>query len=159
MGCVFNDRYAVLGGNGVDGVKVGALAVQADGDDGFGSRRDGGFEQSRVEGVRAGAHINIHGLGPQQGHGFGGGNVGKARGDDFVARTYAQRHLDDLQGVGAVGHGDAVLGAGIGGQLFFELGDFGAEDVLAVVQHALDARVNVCLQALVLAFEVDEVHG
>lgn len=159
LGGVFNHRNAVAGGNGVDGVIVGTLAIQADGDDGLGSRGDGGFEQGGVEVVAAWAHIYIHGFGAQQGHGFGGGNVGKAGGDDFVARAYAQRHLGNLQGVCAVGHGDAVFGAGVFAQLFFQLGHFGAEDVLAVVQYALDASVNVCLQALVLAFEVDEVHG
>ncbi len=114
-----------------------------------------------MPGQVAGARVNVHvhGFGAEQGHGFGGGNVGKAGGDDFVARAYAQRHLGNLQGVCAVGHGDAVFGAGVFAQLFFQLGHFGAEDVLAVVQHALDARVDVCLQALVLAFEVDEVHG
>jgi hypothetical protein len=159
LGGVFNHRNAVLGGNGVDGVKVRALAVQADGDDGLGTGGDGGFQQGRVQVVGAGINVHIHRLGAQQGHGFGGGNVGKAGGDDFIARANAQRHLGNLQRIGTVGHGDAVLGAGIGAELFFQLGHFGAQDVLAVVQHALDARVYVCLQALVLAFEVDEVHG
>ncbi len=45
------------------------------------------------------------------------------------------------------------------GQLFFQLGHFGAEDVLAMVEHAQNASVNVGLQALVLGFEVDEFHG
>jgi hypothetical protein len=149
----------VFGRDGVDGVKVGALAVQAHGHDGAGSRGDGSFKQSRVQVVGAGVNVHIHRLGPEQSHGLSGGDVGEAGRDDFVARANAQRHLGDLQRVGAVGHADAVFGAGVGGQLFFQLGHFGAEDVLAVVEHALDACVNVGLQALVLCFEVDEFHG
>lgn len=159
LGRVFNDGDAVFRGDGVDGVKVGALAVQAHGHDGFGSWGDGGFEPCRVQVVGAGVDVHIHGFGPQQGHGLGGGDVGKARGDDFVARANVQRHLRNLQRVGAVGHGDAVLGPGVSGQLFFQLGHFGAKDVLAVVKHALYARVNLGFEALVLSFEVDEVHG
>lgn len=158
--CVFNHRKAVPGGNGVNGVKVGALAVQADRDDGFGSRGDGGFKQSRVQVVGARVNIDIHRLGAQQGDGFGGGDVSKAGGDDFIAGPNAQRHLGDLQRVGAVGYGDAVFGAGEGGQLFFKLGHFRAKNVLAVGQHALDAGVDLALDAGLLGFKVDEFdHG
>lgn len=156
---VFDDGDAVFGGDGVDGVKIGALAVQADGHDGFGAWGDSGFEQGRVQVVGAGIDVHIHRFGTQQGHGLGRGNVGKAGGDDFVARANAQRHLGNLQRVGAVGHGDAVLGAGVGGQLLLQLSHFGAQDVLAVVQHALYAGVDLGLEPLVLGFEVDEVHG
>lgn len=153
---VFNHRYAVLGGDGVDGVEVGALAVQAHRDDGAGLGRDGGFEQRRVEVVGARIDVDIHRLGTEYGDGFGGGDVGEARGDDLVAVGHAHRHLGDLQGVGAVGAGDAVLGADEGGELFFQFGHFGAEDVLAVGQHALDAGVDLVLDAGLLGFEVAE---
>ena len=160
MGCVFNHRYAVFCGNGVNGVHVCALAVQADRDDGAGSRRDGGFELGRIKVVSARVNIDIHRLGAQQGHGFGGGNVGKAGGDDFIAGANAQCHLGDLQGVGAIGHGNAVPGAGEGGQLFFKLGHFRAKNVLAVGQHALNAGINLVFDAGLLGFEVDEFdHG
>ena len=153
---VFDDRDAVLGGDGVDGVEVGALAVQAHRDDRLGLGRDGGFEQRRVEIVGARVDVYIHRLGAEHGDGFGGGDVGEARGDDLVAVGYAHRHLGDLQGVGAVGAGDAVLGADEGGELFFQLGHFGAEDVLAVGQHALDAGVDLVFDAGLLGFEVAE---
>lgn len=109
LGGVFNDRDAVFGGDGVDGVKIGALAVQTHGHDGFGPGGDGGFEQGRVQVEGAGVNVHVHRLGPQQGHGLGRGDVGKAGGDDFVAWANAQRHLGNLQCVGAVGHGDAVF--------------------------------------------------
>ena len=155
---VFDDRDAKFGGDGVDGVEVGALAVQAHRDDGAGLGRDGGFEQRRVEIVGARVDVDIHRLGAKHGDGFGGGDVGEARGDDLIAVGHADRHLGDLQGVGAVGAGDAVLGADKGGELFFQLGHFGAEDVLAVGQHALDAGVDLVLDAGLLGFEVAEFN-
>ena len=159
LGRVFNNWYAVFGCNGVDGIKVGTLPIQADRDDGFGAGGNGGFKQGRVKVVGAGVNVHINGLGAQQGHGFGGGYVGKARGNDFVTRAYAQRHLGNLQCIGTVCHGYAVFGTGVGAQLVFQLGHFRAQDVLAVVKHALNAGVNVGFQPLVLAFEVDEFHG
>ncbi len=153
---VFDDRDAVLGGDGVDGVEVGALAVQAHRDDRLGLGRDGGFEQRRVEVVGARIDVDIHRLGTEYGDGLGGGDVGEARGDDLVAVGHADCHLGDLQGVGAVGAGDAVLGADKGGELFFQFGHFGAKDVLAVGQHALDASVDPVLDAGLLGFEVAE---
>jgi hypothetical protein len=52
-----------------------------------------------------------------------------------------------------------VLGAGEGAERGFELGHLGAHDVLAVVEHALDACVDGRLERGVLRFEVDELHG
>jgi len=153
---VFDHRDAVLGSDGVDGVEVGALAVQAHRDDGLGLGRDGGFEQRRVEVVGARIDVDIHRLGTEYGDGLGGGDVGEARGDDLVAVGHADCHLGDLQGVGAVGAGDAVLGADKGGELFFQFGHFGAKDVLAMGQHALDASVDLVLDAGLLGFEVAE---
>lgn len=155
---VFDDRDAVFGGDGVDGVEVGALAVQAHRDDGAGLGRDGGFEQRRVEVVGARVDIDIHRLGAEHGDGFGGGDVGEARSDDLVAVGHADRHLGDLQGVGAVGAGDAVLGADEGGELFFQLGHFGAEDVLAVAQDGFDALFELRADAALLLGKIGEGH-
>ena len=156
LGSVFNHRDAVPGGYGVDGVHVGALTVKADRDDGFGTRGNGSFELGRVEVVGAWVNVDIHRLGTQQGDCFGGGNVGKAGGNNFTARANAQCHLGNLQCVGAVGHGNAVFGSGVGGQFFFKLCHFRAQDVLAMGQHTLDASVDLAFDAGLLGFEVDE---
>ena len=155
---VFNDGDAVLGRDGIDGIKVGALAVQAHGHNGFGSRGYGSLQQGRIQVVGAGIDVHINRLSPEQSHGFGGGDVGKAGSDDFVARAYTQSHLGDLQSIRAVGHGDAVFGAGVSGQLFFQLSHFRAQDVLAVVENFLYVCVDFGLEALVLGFEIEEFH-
>ena len=42
------------------------------------------------------------------------------------------------------------------GQACLKLTDLRAEDVLAVVEHPMDARVDVLFQTLVLGLQVDE---
>lgn len=155
---VFDDGQPVAGGNCVDGVVVGALPVEGYGDDGLGARGDGGLELCRIQVAGARVDVYVHGAGAQHGGGFGRGDVGKAGGDDLIARAHAQRHEGDLQGVGAVGHADAVLRADVGGELFFQLGHFGAEDVAAVRQHAGNAGVDPALDARLLGGKVDEFH-
>ena len=45
---------------------------------------------------------------------------------------------------------------GVSLKALFEFTNFGPHDVLAVVKHLLDARVDGRLEGLVLCFEVDE---
>jgi hypothetical protein len=87
---------------------------------------------------------------------------GEGRGDDLVVGPEVQRYQRDEQCLGAAGDRDAVLCAGEFGQPGLELAHLGAHDVLAVVEHALDARVYGRLERRVLALQVDEVdrgHG
>jgi hypothetical protein len=101
----------------------------------------------RVDVAGVGLDVHEHRPGAQQHDGLDRGGEGEGRGDDLVAGLQVQRHHRDQQRLGAAGHGDAVLGAGEGGQGRFELLDLGAHDVLAVVQHTLDARVDAGFSA------------
>ena len=156
---VFDDGQAVFDGNGVNRVEIGALAVERHGNNRFGALCNRGFEFGGVEVAGVFAHIRIHGFCAQEGDGFGGGDVGEARGNHFVARAHAQSHQRDLQRVGAVGHADAVFRAAKGGEFFFQFGHFGPEDVLPVREHFLYARVDLVFNARLLGGEVDELHG
>ncbi len=64
-----------------------------------------------------------------------------------------------LQRIGAIGYADAIFGAGVGSQFFFEFGDFWAEDVLAVAQHAANVALYFWLQTTLLRCQVDEFNG
>ena len=66
--------------------KVNRLPVQMHRQNDFGARRDGRLQQGRVEVVGARVDVHVGRLGVQQCHGLGGGDVGEAGGDDFVAR-------------------------------------------------------------------------
>ena len=157
LGGVFDHReVAMAGGDGVDGVQVRRLAVEADGHDGLGAGADLGRDQGRVNVAGVGFDVDEHRGGADQDDDLGGGDEGEGGGDDLVAGTDPKGHQADEQGLGAAGDGDAVLGAGIGGQALFQFPHLGAEDVLAMLQDALDAGVDLGLEGLVLGLEVDK---
>jgi hypothetical protein len=69
-----------------------------------------------------------------------------------------KRHQRDQQRFGAGGHRDAVPSTGIGFKLLLELAHLGTHDVLAMVEHALNARIDALLELAVLRFQIDEIH-
>ena len=46
--------------------------------------------------------------------------------------------------------------AGVNHKFLFKLYELRTHDVLAMIQHAIHARLNLWLQGLVLGFEIDE---
>ena len=149
----------MFGGNGVNGVHISRLAIQAHRHDGAGAWRDGRLDLRGINQAGVGLHIHPHRRAAQQHNHFGCCCKGKRRGDDFIARLQVQRHEADEQGLGTAGYGDAVPGACARGQRGFQLGHFRPHDVLAVLQHVLHALGNACLQCGILGFEVDEFHA
>ena len=71
---VFDHGDAVPGRYGVDGVVIGALAIQAHGDDGLGMRGDGGFDAGGVQVQRVGVHVHKHRLDAVPKQRVGGGH-------------------------------------------------------------------------------------
>jgi hypothetical protein len=157
---VFDHRQvAVFGGNGVDGVHVCGLAVQAHRHDGLGFDRDLGLNQTCVDVARVGFDVHKHGLGAEQHDYLGRGHKSKGRGDDLVTGLYIQGHEAHEQGLGAAGYRDAVLRAREGRELFFQLFNLGTHDVLTMFQHRVNAGLDLRLERLILGFEVDEGDG
>ena len=73
-------------------------------------------------------------------------------GDDFVARTDAEGHQAAQQGVGAAGAGEAVFRPDVGGELLFQLDDFGALNVGAVGEDGVEAAPQAARDAGLLFF-------
>ena len=161
LGSVLDHRQVVTCSDGVDFVHIRRLAVEADRHDGFGLRRDGGFDLACIDVAGIGLDIDEDRHGSEQDDDFGGGDEGEGGGDHLVARLDAERHEGDEQGFGTAGDGDAVAGAGVGFEAFFEFADFRPHDVLAVVEHLLDARVDGGLEGLILTLQINEgnVHA
>ena len=137
-------------GDGADLVHVGGLAVQAHRHDGAGAIGDRRIEQRRVHVGGVGLDVDEHRLGADQRDDFGGGDESERRGHDFIAGPDAERHERDHQRVGAARDRDAVAAVGVGGEALLELAHLGTEDVLAVIEHGLDARIDVAAQRPVL---------
>ncbi len=158
LGGVFDHRkVAVAGGDGVDRVHVCRLAVEANGHDGLGAGTDLGLDQGGVDVAGVRFDVDEHWGGADQDDDLGGGDEGERGGDDLVAGAYPQGHQADEQGLGAAGDGDAVLGAGIGGQAVFQFPHLGAEDVLAVVEDAVEIALQLGAEGVLLGLEIDEV--
>ena len=83
------------------------------------------------------------GVAPSEHDHLAGGDERERRGDHLVAAADAERHQRDQQRLGAARARDAVLGADVRGEALLELADLRAHDVLAVVEHGLDARASV----------------
>lgn len=157
MGGIFDYAEPVLVGYLVDCIHVGALSIQADGHDRFGFGCDSRFDPGGVDVVGSGVDVHKNRSGAHQGDHLARGNESEWSGYDFVAGANAQRHHGDQQGIGAAAGGDAVFNADISGELVFELLDFGPHDVLAVMQHAVDALFQLGADGVLLGFKVNEV--
>ena len=87
---------------------------------------------------------------------FGRRDKRERRCDDFVARPDADRHERDQQRFRAARARDAVRRTGVILETFFQLGHFGPEYELAVLEHRAHARIDALTQRGVLGLQVDE---
>ena len=99
------------------------MAVEMDGHDRFGSRRDlaTDFFGINVEGVNI--IIDEHRLGVAVTNGIGAGNIGQARNYDFIVRLRPQRARAQMQRGGAIICCDRMFHTAISPQTPFELGN------------------------------------
>jgi hypothetical protein len=81
-----------------------------------GAGGDGGFQGFGVDAEGLWVDLDEDGFEPEQGYDFGGGDIGKGGGNDFVAGLQVEGHHGYLQGIGAVGAGDDMPGPGVGGE-------------------------------------------
>ena len=116
------------------------------------------FEAGDVDIVGVGIDVDEHRLGLGQRHHLGGRGEGEARHEHRVARSDAGRIERQQQRVGAVGAGDGVLDADIGGDLALELGDLRPENVFAAVDDAIDGGLEAVAEPFALRAEIDELH-
>jgi hypothetical protein len=118
VGRVLDQHRAGSGRQFAQHRQVADVAAQMDGQHGLhpATRRAG---QSFCQGfgrhqAAVGIDIGEHHLGPDVAGAVGGGQEGDRRGDADVALADAERQHGQVQGGGAVGHGDGVLGPDLG---------------------------------------------
>ena len=156
---VLDEGKAVFFADRGDGVIVAGVAENIDRHDRLGGvlplGQDGldlPLQTLRTEGVGIGRDVAKHAHRAEHGGGLRGGDEGHVGGKHRVPLPHAQRHEGKLERVGAVGAGDAVLSAGEGGKLRFQLLDILAADERGGVQNILYVCVNLVLEGGVLRF-------
>src|SRR5690606_9074576 len=114
------------------------------------ARRDGSLDERRihVEGFRI--DVDEHRLGSGI---LDRGNrryERKRYRDHFVTRADSGREQRQVQRAGAAIYADTESAAAVGRELLLELGDFGAENEPAAIEHALYRGVDLGLDTGVL---------
>jgi hypothetical protein len=159
---VVEHQHAGRFGDGGNGIVIGRQAEQIDRDDGLRLKAEprGGVERGGktlgIDVERVGVDIDEDGRGAEQRHHFGSGAEGKRRAEHRVARGNALGHQHQHERVGAAGAGNGMAGATELGERGFEGAHLGAEDELAMRQHAADRFVDRRPQASALGRHVDE---
>ncbi|MNN53125.1 hypothetical protein D3C81_1678610 [compost metagenome] len=90
-------------------------------DNGFGFRRNGGFNITGADHQRIAVNVNHHRRRTEQFNHVEGRNPGLGRGDNFVTRANVQRHQGDMHTCSSGTDGDSVFTAEGGTELTFQL--------------------------------------
>ena len=157
--CILDEGEAVLLADCGDGVVVAGIAENVHRHDRLRGvlplrehRLDLTLKARGVKGVGVGGDVAEHAHRAEHGGGLRGGDEGHIGGEHRVPLPHAQRHEGKLERGGAVGAGDAVLTAGKGGKLRFQLLDIFAADERGGIQNILHVRVDLALEGGVLGF-------
>ena len=156
LGAILDDRDMAAPGDLHDGIHVGHLAEEVNGQDGLGARCDGRLDFMRVDVEGQGVDVDENGLGVEAVDDAGRGEEREGRGDDFVAGADVQGHEGDEQSVRAGGDADGMGGAGIGGHGLLEFLDFGAHDEILGVADVVDDGPDLVADGPVLGFEIEQ---
>ena len=165
LGGVLDENEAVLLADGGDGVVVAGVTQNIHGHHGLGRElafsQDGFyllFQALRAEGIGILGNVTKHGGSTEHLGRLRGGDEGHVRAEHGIPLPYARHHVGNLQGIGAVGTGDAVLAAHKVRQLLLQLLYLGPADELGRVQHRLDICIDLVLQGRILGFQVNKLH-
>ena len=166
LGRILDESEAVLLADGGNGVIIAWVAENVHRHNRLGGvlplcqhRLDLTLKACGIKVVGVGGNVAENAHRAEHGGRLRGGNEGHIGGEHRVPLPHAQRHEGKLEGIGAVGAGDAVLAAGEGGKLRFQFLDIFTADERSGVQNILHIRVNFVLKGGVLGFQVDELHG
>ena len=97
VGGVVDDAQAVLVGDVLNLTGAAGLAIDVDGHDGGGARRDGSLDAVGVDATRGHVDVDEHGLDAVPPQGVGGGNEAVGGGDDLAADVEGLKGGDERQ--------------------------------------------------------------
>ena len=162
---VLKEEQAVLFTHGGDRLMVGGQAEEIHVHHGFRQEPafrnngfDGCFQAVRVGVERVGTDIVEYRRSAHGGHDLARGEKCEVRHEHGVAGADAPRHHAQLQRVGAVAAGDAVLAPDVGGQPLLERCHLLAADEMRAGRHGGHGRVHLRLQNLILLLQIAKLH-
>ena len=142
-----------------DRVHVGRLAVQVHRDNAHGALGYLRLDQRRVDRVGDGIDVHEHRLGTVLAYRLASGNPSLGRHDHLVTRLHAKRMHGDVERVGAIGRGYAMLRMHQRGIFGFERLHVRAAHKAAVGDGARYRGVDLILEEQVLGMQVDKRNG
>jgi hypothetical protein len=156
---VFDDPELVLARDRHDRIHVRRLPVKMHRNDADRARRDRRLDRGGID--REGRAVRIaehHGRAGMGDHG-GGRYPGMGRGDNLVAGLYLQCRHGEIERVGAVGTGHAMLDLGGARELPLESIDIGAADESVVTDDGGHCAIDLTLDGLILELQIGKGDG
>src|SRR5690606_40453328 len=116
------------------------------------------FEAGNIQIVGFGVDIDENRLCLGQSHHFSRGGKGEARHEDRVSRPDAGSVERQEQRIRAIGAGNDMPDADIGGKLLLKLGHLGPEYITPVLDDAIDRRLQSVADSIALRAKDDELQ-
>jgi len=135
---------------------VRGLAIEADGHDRLGARAYCRFNEAWVQVAAVRLDIDEDGIRTSENDDLGRRGEGEGRYDHLVARSDAEGHEADQQGVRAACDRYTVAYARIARESILHFDNFGAQNVLAVREDGRNSAVELILDCSLLARKVHE---
>ena len=162
---VLDQQQSVFLADGADLVIFGRVSEEVHRYDCPGAKRslrqnalDMRFQRNGIKVIGVRLNVAEHGGGAQHTRRLHRRDEGHIRAEHRVPRPDTVRHIDKLEGVGAVAAGNTVLAAHIGGKLFLKFGDFLAPDKMSAGKDPLNVCVDLALQRPILRFQINKFH-
>ena len=127
-----------------------------DGKQSAGAGRDAFLYVRRIEIERTWIDIGEDRPRAEPRDGTGGGEKRIGRGDNFVPGLQVDGHQRHEQGVGSRRDPDSLGAAAVSRHFIFERRDFGAEDEVLRIRHAIDGGADLFAQRGVLRFQIQQ---
>ena len=141
-----------------DRVHVRRLSVQMHGNDPDGAWRDRGLDRRRIDRERSAIGIAEHHGGAGVRNHRRSADPGMRRGDHLVTRLDLQRGHREIQRIGAVGAGDAMLDVYGRSELPFEGIDVGPANESVVADDGGNRAVDLAFDGLILQLQIRKRH-
>ena len=150
LACVFNHHDPMLIGKLLDGIHVGRMPIQMNGENSFRAASDGSFDGRHVQSVGVRIDVDQHRLGASMRHAECGGDETVGGGDDLVTRTDIERPQREFECRRTGVHTDRIWHVAESGELFLEEAHLAPQDEIRFLDYLRYCVINLGGNRLVL---------